>query len=58
VCLRHEDRIVIETPLLIGAPAAAVAILAAPVLAALVTQCTIEIEKVEEPSAVHPQEDR
>jgi len=53
VRLLHEDRIVIELPLSIGAPAAALGILAAPVLAAigafaaLVTECTIEVEKIE-----------
>ena len=51
--LLHEDRTLIEIPLSIGAPAAAPGILAAPVLAAigafaaLVTECTIEVEKVE-----------
>ncbi len=35
VRLRHEDRVVIEIPLSIGAPAAALGILAAPVLAAI-----------------------
>ncbi|MDP6347010.1 MAG: DUF4342 domain-containing protein [Dehalococcoidia bacterium] len=55
VRLIHEDKTPIEIPLSIGAPAAVVGILAVPVLAALgavaalVTQCTIEIEKVEEP---------
>ena len=50
----HEGRTVLEIPLSIGAPAAAIGILAAPVLAALgafaalVTECTIEVEKVEE----------
>ena len=54
VRLLHEGRVVIEIPLSIGAPAAAVSIMAAPVLAAvaafaaLVTECTIEIEKIEE----------
>jgi len=49
----HEGRTVLEIPLSIGAPAAAIAILAAPVLAALgafaalVTECTIEVEKIE-----------
>jgi len=49
----HEGRTVFEIPLLIGAPAAAIGIMAAPVLAALgafaalVTECTIEVEKVE-----------
>ncbi len=48
----HEDRVVLEIPLSIGAPAAAITILAAPVLAALgafaalVTECTIEVEKI------------
>ena len=51
----HEGRTLLEIPLSIGAPAAAIGILAAPVLAALgafaalVTECTIEVEKVEEP---------
>lgn len=53
VRLLHEDRTVIEIPLSIGAPVAALGILAAPVLAAigafaaLVTECTIEVEKIE-----------
>ncbi len=53
VRLLHEGRTVIEIPLSIGAPAAAIGIMAAPVLAALgafaalVTECTIEVEKVE-----------
>ena len=53
VRLLHEGRVVLEIPLTIGAPAAAIGILAAPVLAALaafaalVTECTIEVEKVE-----------
>ncbi len=53
VRLLHEDRVVIEIPLSIGAPVAALGILAAPILAAigafaaLVTECTIEVEKVE-----------
>jgi hypothetical protein len=50
----HEGRTVLEIPLSVGAPAAAVTIMAAPVLAALaafatlVTECTIEVEKIEE----------
>ncbi len=54
VRLLHEGRTVIEIPLSIGAPATAIVILAAPVLAALgafaalVTECTIEVEKREE----------
>ncbi len=53
VRLLHEGKIVFEIPLSIGAPAAAIGILVAPVLAALgafaalVTECTIEVEKVE-----------
>lgn len=49
----HEGRTVLEIPLSIGAPAAAIGIMAAPVLAALgafaalVTECTIEVEKIE-----------
>jgi len=49
----HEGKTVFEIPLSIGAPAAAIGIIAAPVLAAigafaaLVTECTIEIEKIE-----------
>jgi len=49
----HKDKTIIEIPLTIGAPAAAAVIIAAPVLAALgafaalVTECTIEVEKVE-----------
>ena len=52
VRLLHEGRVVLEIPLSIGAPAAAIGILAAPVLAALaafaalVTECTIEVEKI------------
>ena len=54
VRLLHEGRTVIELPLSVSAPAAAIAIIAAPVLAALgafaalVTECTIEVEKTEE----------
>ncbi len=54
VRLVREGRTVIEIPLSVGAPATAVAILAAPVLAAigafaaLVSECTIEVEKTEE----------
>ena len=55
VRLIHEGRTIIEIPLSIGAPAVAVGILAAPILAALgafaalVTECTIEVEKAEKP---------
>ncbi len=53
VRLLHGGKVVLEIPLTIGAPAAAIGILAAPVLAALaafaalVTECTIEVEKIE-----------
>lgn len=49
----HEGRTVLEIPLSVGAPAAAIGIMVAPILAALgafaalVTECTIEVEKVE-----------
>lgn len=52
--LRHEGKTLLEIPLSVGAPATALAILATPVLAAvgafaaLVTECTIEIEKTED----------
>ena len=51
----HEGKTILEIPLTIGAPAAAVTILAAPLLAALgafaalITECTIEVEKIESP---------
>ncbi len=54
VRLVREGRTVIELPLSVGAPATAVVILAVPVLAAigafaaLVSECTIEVEKTEE----------
>ena len=57
VRLLHEERTILEIPLSIGAPAAAITILAVPLLAAvgafaaLVTECTIEVEKAEEPEA-------
>jgi len=49
----HKEKTVFEIPLTIGAPVAAIGILVAPVLAALgafaalVTECTIEVEKIE-----------
>ena len=49
----HEGRVVLEIPLTLGAPAAAITILAAPLLAAigafaaLVTECTVEVEKLD-----------
>ncbi|MCK4274557.1 MAG: DUF4342 domain-containing protein [Dehalococcoidales bacterium] len=54
VRLLHDGRTVFDIPLTIGAPVAVAGILAAPVLAAigafaaLVTECTIEVEKEEE----------
>jgi len=53
VRLIYKEKTVFDIPLTIGAPAAAAIIMAAPVLAAigafaaLVTECTIEVEKVE-----------
>ncbi len=53
VRLLHGGKVVLEIPLTIGAPAAAIGIIAVPVLAALaafaalVTECTIEVEKIE-----------
>ncbi|MAF85519.1 MAG: hypothetical protein CL875_03430 [Dehalococcoidales bacterium] len=50
----HNGKTVLEIPLTLGAPAAATGILAVPLLAALgaftalVTNCTIEVEKIEE----------
>ncbi len=52
--LLHKGRPLIDVPLTIGVPVAAAAVLAAPVLAALgaiaalVTECTIEVERVED----------
>jgi hypothetical protein len=52
--LIHKDRTIIEIPLSVGAPVAALGIIAAPILAAigafaaLVSECTIEVEKVKE----------
>lgn len=52
--LIHEGRTIIDIPLTIGAGAAVVTIMAAPLLAAvgafaaLATECTIEVEKMEE----------
>ena len=51
----HGEKTIIEIPLSIGAPAAAIGIVAVPILAALgafaalVTECTIEVEKTEKP---------
>jgi hypothetical protein len=54
VRLLHNDRTIIEIPLTIGAPVTVATILAAPLVAAiwafaaLVTECTIEVEKIDE----------
>jgi len=54
VRLLHKGRPLIDVPLTVGVPAAAATVLAAPVLAALgavaalVTECTIEVERVED----------
>ena len=51
----HEDRTILEIPLSIGAPVAAIGIMAVPILAALgafaalVTECTIEVGRIEKP---------
>jgi len=56
VRLIYKDKPVFDIPLTIGAPATAAIIMAAPVLAAigafaaLVTECTLEVEKVEPPA--------
>ncbi len=53
VRLIHGEKTILEIPLSIGAPAAALGIMMAPVLAAigafaaLITECTIEVEKVD-----------
>jgi hypothetical protein len=54
VRLLHNEKVIFEIPLSVGAPVAAVGILAAPLLAAigafaaLVAECTIEVEKIED----------
>ena len=54
VRLIHDGKVIFDIPLTIGATVVTVGILWAPVLAAigafaaLVTECTIEVEKVEE----------
>jgi len=56
VRLIYKDKPVFDIPLTIGAPATAAIIMAAPVLAAigafaaLVTECTLEVDKVEPPA--------
>ena len=55
VRLIHQGKTLLEIPLSVGAPAVAVGILAAPVLAAvgalaaLLTECTIEVERADKP---------
>jgi hypothetical protein len=57
VRLIYKEKTVFDIPLSIGAPAAAAIVIAAPVLAAigafaaLVTECTLEVEKVENNSS-------
>ena len=54
--LIHDDRPLIDIPLTIGLPAAVVTVLTAPVLAALgaiaalITECTLEIERTDDSS--------
>ena len=56
VRLVHEGRPLIDIPLTVGVPVAVATVLAVPVLAALgaiaalVTECTLEVEKVEDDS--------
>jgi hypothetical protein len=53
VRLIHQGKTLLEIPLSVGAPVVAVGILAAPVMAAvgavaaMLTECTIEVERVE-----------
>ncbi len=53
VRLIHDGRVLIDLPLNVGASAVGLTIIAAPVLAAigafaaLVTECTIEVEKID-----------
>ncbi len=57
VRLIHNGRPLIDIPLTVGVPVAAAAVLAAPVLAAvgaiaaLVTECTLEVERTEDTPA-------
>lgn len=59
VKLIHDGKVVMEIPLTIGAPAAAATIMIAPLLAAvgafaaLVTECTIEVEKVDKKTGTY-----
>ncbi len=54
VRLIHDGRTIIEVPLSIGAPVAVIGIVWMPILAAigaaaaLLTECTLEVEKMEE----------
>ncbi len=54
VRLIHDGKVIFEIPLTVGAPVAAAGIIWMPVLAAigafaaLVTECTLEVEKVDE----------
>jgi hypothetical protein len=54
VRLIHDNRPLIDIPLTVGAPAVVATMLAAPVLAAigaaaaLLTECTLEVEKVDD----------
>jgi hypothetical protein len=64
VRILHKDKTLLEVPLTIGAPAAAIGIVAAPVLAAvgalaaLVTECTIEVERVEKRDSDSQEDDQ
>lgn len=60
VCLIHEEKHLLEIPLSAGDPASPATMLEAPVLAALnavgalMTECTIEAEKIDNKGKVKP----
>ena len=60
----QKDKVLLEVPLTIGAPAAAIGIVALPVLAAvgalaaLVTECTIEVERVKKRDSSSQEDDQ
>jgi hypothetical protein len=59
----HKGNTVLELPLSVGAPAAAIGIMTAPFLAAvgafaaLITECTIEVEKIDSGESPPEEED-
>ena len=56
IIITHEGRTIVEIPLTVGVVAAALAptLAAVGAIAALVTECTIEIERESEPEAKPP----